>query len=421
MFPGIEGAIGRDIYAFRPHSALDYKYIFYALKFSIDQLIIQAQGDIPGLSKSHILDHRIGLPGIQEQRRISSKIEELFSELDHGIPSLKTAREQLKVYRQALLIHTFEGKLTAPWRDEHENELETADQLLNRIRRERESYHQEKLKEWRLAVEKWEAAGGADQKPPAPKPLSQLAIVSADDVAELPVLPRGYIYTYLANLGDLARGKSKHRPRNDPQLLGGPYPFIQTGDVRAANRVIRNHIQTYTEFGLAQSKLWPKDTLCITIAANIAETAFLGFDACFPDSVVGFSAIHNLVLPEYIELFIKAVRARIEAYAPATAQKNINLTTLENLIVPLCSIDEQRYLVREVESIMSVIHENEEEIEANLGYAESLRQSILKKAFSGQLVSQDKNDESASTLLKRIASRTENPIKNSDDTRKDAA
>ena len=86
---------------------------------------------------------------------------------------------------------------------------------------------------------------------------------------------------------DFGRGKSKHRPRNDPKLYGGRYPFVQTGDIRNAAHRISSYSQTYGEAGLAQSKLWPAGTLCVTIAANIAETAILGFDACFPDSVIG--------------------------------------------------------------------------------------------------------------------------------------
>ena len=92
----------------------------------------------------------------------------------------------------------------------------------------------------------------------------------------------------LEELGQFSRGKSKHRPRDDKSLFGGKYPFIQTGDIKQANLWVNSFSKTYNEKGLEQSKLWGKDTLCITIAANIAETAILKFDACFPDSVVGF-------------------------------------------------------------------------------------------------------------------------------------
>ena len=314
------------------------------------------------------------------QRRIVAKIEELFSELDKGIESLKTAQAQLKVYRQSVLKHAFEGKLTAQWREENKEKIETPEQLLARIKQERK----------------------------AADPL----LVGSDTLEELPPLPEGYAYTYLANLGELGRGKSKHRPRNAPELFGGPYPFIQTGEVKAAGRIIREYSQTYSEHGLEQSKLWPEGTLCITIAANIAETAFLGFDGCFPDSVVGFTAAKILVLPEYVELFIKSVRTRIEAYAPATAQKNINLTTLENLVVPLCSLPEQQVLVDKLEAVFSEMEKQKEEIDNQLMTANALRQSILKKAFTGQLVPQDPNDEPASVLLDRIRAEREKTVQN---------
>src|ERR1700732_718334 len=92
----------------------------------------------------------------------------------------------------------------------------------------------------------------------------------------------------LDELGDVSRGRSRHRPRDAAHLYGGPYPFIQTGDIKNASGLITTYQQTYSDAGLAQSRLWPAGTMCITIAANIAETALLSFPACFPDSVVGF-------------------------------------------------------------------------------------------------------------------------------------
>jgi type I restriction enzyme S subunit len=136
-------------------------------------------------------------------------------------------------------------------------------------------------------------------------------------------------------LGEFGRGVSKHRPRNDPKLLGGEYPLIQTGDVAVANLYITEYGSTYSELGLQQSKMWNKGTLCITIAANIAKTAILDFDACFPDSVVGFIANErtNNIFIHYWFSFFQAI---LESQAPESAQKNINLKILSELkvIVP---------------------------------------------------------------------------------------
>ena len=136
----------------------------------------------------------------------------------------------------------------------------------------------------------------------------------------------------LPELGEFGRGVSKHRPRNDARLLGGSYPLIQTGEVASAGLYIDSYSNTYSELGLQQSKMWSKGTLCITIAANIAKTAILNFDACFPDSVVGFKANenNNNVFIHYWFTFIQAI---LESQAPESAQKNINLKILSELKV----------------------------------------------------------------------------------------
>jgi len=144
---------------------------------------------------------------------------------------------------------------------------------------------------------------------------------------------------------DFGRGKSKHRPRNDPKLYGGHYPFIQTGDVRSSGHLIRAYSQTYNEHGLAQSKLWPKGTVCITIAANIAETGILNFEACFPDSVIGFVANPNRTSPYYVEYLLKSFKEKLAAKGHGTAQANINLGTFEHEKLPFPSRKEQDRIV----------------------------------------------------------------------------
>lgn len=282
---------------------------------------------------------KIPIPNIpsDEQFRIVARIEELFSELDKAVDTLKTTKKQLVVYRQAILQQAFIGN---------------------------SNYHKRKS-----SISKTEF-----------KP------VDAKELVQLASLPQEWKYVYLSDLGNLSRGKSSHRPRNDPKLFeNGVYPFFQTGDVKGAQKDLYNCEKKYNDVGLAQSKLWPAGTLCITIAANIAETCFLGVDGCFPDSIVGFIPNDNLVLKEYIRFFIDASKLKLWAYAPATAQKNINLSTLENLIVPYCAIEEQQYIVQKIEEIDSVCNKLEQTIDTALAQVDAMRQSILKQAFEGAL------------------------------------
>lgn len=146
----------------------------------------------------------------------------------------------------------------------------------------------------------------------------------------------------LSQLGKFGRGVSKHRPRNAPELLGGKYPLIQTGEVANSDLYILSYQNTYSELGFKQSKMWKAGTLCITIAANIAKTAILTFDACFPDSVVGFSAndkTNNIFIHYWFSFFQQI----LESQAPESAQKNINLQILSDLkiIVPPIELQNQ--------------------------------------------------------------------------------
>ena len=159
------------------------------------------------------------------------------------------------------------------------------------------------------------------------------------------------------SLGELKRGKSKHRPRNDPILLGGKYPLIQTGDISNSHTYIQTYKSTYSEEGLKQSKMWKAGTLCITIAANIAESAILTFDACFPDSVVGFLP-NDKVNSIFIHHWLNFLQPILEENAPAVAQKNLNVATLEKVgvILPPLKLQNQfANFVKEVDKSRFII------------------------------------------------------------------
>ncbi|MBI2284188.1 MAG: restriction endonuclease subunit S [Bacteroidetes bacterium] len=181
------------------------------------------------------------------------------------------------------------------------------------------------------------------------------------------------------------RGKSRHRPRNWEGLYGGQIPFIQTGDVRNANKYITNYTQTYNEVGLAQSKLWKKGTICITIAANIAETAILNFDACIPDSIIGFYVNDNKADLNFAYYLLQYFKAELQKLGKGSAQDNINLGTFENRYFPFPPLKEQQTIVRQLDALRDEMQKLESVYQKKIDYLEELKKSLLQKAFSGAL------------------------------------
>lgn len=192
--------------------------------------------------------------------------------------------------------------------------------------------------------------------------------------------PNGFPIKKFGDIGLLDRGISKHRPRNDPALLGGNHPLIQTGDVANADGYIRSFSSTYSDLGLKQSRKWPKGTLCITIAANIGKTAILEIDACFPDSVVGFTP-RSGTNAEYVRFWMERIQKRLEEVAHQSAQKNINLAILRELPIPVPAQslqDDFRNVIHAIERQKSVFRLAERQYK-------QLFSSVQHRAFRGEL------------------------------------
>lgn len=192
--------------------------------------------------------------------------------------------------------------------------------------------------------------------------------------------PKGWELSLFAEVGKLDRGRSRNRPRDEPSLYGGEYPFIQTGDVANSDGEITTYTQTYSEKGLAQSRMWPARTLVITIAANIGKTAVLTFPACFPDSMVGFVPGEKVVI-DYVRQWLVTMESRLEEAAPQMAQKNINLKILSELTIPVPPLPLQKEFAARVSEIRAL----QAEQAASRHRLENLFQSLLDKAFRGEL------------------------------------
>lgn len=188
---------------------------------------------------------------------------------------------------------------------------------------------------------------------------------------------KGWSIEKFGKLGELGRGISKHRPRNDPKLLNGIYPLIQTGDVANAGLYINQYTQTYSELGLKQSKMWEKGTLCITIAANIAKTAILGFDACFPDSVVGFKP-YKYTNEFFVNTWFAFFQKIIEDQAPESAQKNINLKILNDLEI----ISPPLPLQTQFAEIVTKIEEQKALVQKAIDESQYLFDSLMNEYFN---------------------------------------
>ncbi len=408
---GYDGSFGAFCGLLRVASSITAKYLSYC--FSSNEFRRHIEGiskgtNINNLKREHILEYVFPLPPENEQHRIVAKIEELFSELDKGIESLKTAREQLKVYRQAVLKHAFEGKLTTQWREENKDRLETADQLLARIQKERDARYQQQIEEWEVVVKEWEKNEKPGKKPAKPKKPIVFEPIATEMLDEFHDLPLGWNYIHLGLVIDEPKyGTSKKCSYEHdgfgvlriPNVVSG---LIDASDLKYAN-FDRGEAETYN---LKEGDiLIIRSNGSISIVGKCALISEHDEKYLYAGYLIRLRPNDRLVSSEYLLALLSShlVRSQIESKAKSTSGvNNINSGELQSLIVPVCSMKEQSLIVDNISITLSSLEYLESEIESNVKKSLALRQSILKKAFSGQLVEQDSNDEPASVLLERI-------------------
>ena len=387
---------------FRPSGEIDSRFLNLFLQFFYKSGDIRAyqagSNNLRNLKFDDYLGIEIPIPPYLEQNRIVAKIEELFSELDKGIESLKTAQTQLKVYRQALLKHAFEGKLTAQWRADNPDKLETAEALLARIQRER-------AERYRQQIANWEAGGKQGSKPKAPKPLPPL---TAEELAELPELPAGWGWVKLGSLiDDPAYGTSK---KCDYETVGvGVFriPNVVSGKVDATDlKFAQFSPEEIAAYQLASGDLLMiRSNGSVSIVGKCALVSQQDIAYLYAGYLIRLRPLQPLVLPAYLAQLLSSheLRKQIEYKAKSTSGvNNINSGEIQSLLVPFCDLTEQGLILAELESKLSKADQLDRTLATALQQSEALRQSILKKALSGQLVPQDPTDEPAASLLARI-------------------
>ena len=404
---GIEGALGSTLVRIN-FPGMHNQYAYYFLLSKYQEINTRAKGSgTPHVDPDLLWNYDFPIPPLNEQKRIVAKIEELFSELNNGIAALKTAREQLKVYRQAILKHAFEGKLTAKWRKENADKLETPEQLLTRIQQERNTRYQQQLEEWKTAIKDWEALGKEGKKPGKPTKPTEIWKIQNDI---LPVLPNGWCWFYFGDLVTIASN------------LVSPTDFLDLPHI-APDNIERDtgkllSYRTIGEDGVTSPKhyFFSGQIIYSKIRPNLSKLVLVDFDGlCSADMYPLESDYYKHSFLKYLMLTKNFVIQSATAGSRSVLPK-INQDELNKLTIPCCPISEQIRVIEYLEENLSFVDNISQDIEVQLSRAETLRQSILKKAFSGQLVQQDPKDEPAGKLLERIKTKKEQqkpPVKKS--------
>ena len=394
-------------YYIRSGQFLNSKFVYYLLH-SLNLAKLETSTAIPGLNREKAYDETVFLPPLAEQHRIVAKIEELFSELDQGVASLKAAREQLKVYRQSLLKNAFEGKLTVAWRAAHADQLESATVLQQRIARERQARYQQQLADW-------QTAGQTGPKPKPPKPLPPL---TAEELAELPELPAGWVFVRAEEIADfITKGTT---PSKELLFSGnGDIPFIKVYNLTTTGlldfSIDPTFVSKETHQGfLSRSKVYPGDVLMNIVGPPLGKVSIV--PPTYPEwninqaiAIFRTTAITPKLLAKYLahETTVRSMMRKSKATA---GQFNLTLEICRETLIPLCGKLEQQHIELLIDEKLSEADQLELTLATALQQADALRQAILKKAFHGQLVPQDQNDEPATALLERIRTANANGI-----------
>lgn len=404
IFPGTNAAIGRDIYAFEPSEEMSTRFVYYALQFSVQDVVKKARGDIPGLTKDHILDHPISVPGPKQQEMVASKIDELFSHIDEGERALERVSKLVERYRLSVLKAAVSGDLTRDWREKDKgkswNAAQSGKALLASI-----------LKSRREAWERRETATmqgrGITPKNNAWKKMYKEP--TPPDTTDLPELPKGWVWASVDQVGLVSGGLTKNQKRGSCKLQK---PYLRVANVYA-NRLDLSEVHRIgvSESELDRVLLQEGDLLVVEGNGSIDQ---IGRVALWDGSIAGCVHQNHLIkvrctaeLPSWYVLvwcMSPLGREQIRRVASSTAGLHtLSISKVQSLPIPIPANEELALIRDRFDQMDSLVVNQREVIQAERARSSALRHAVLRCAFSGLLVGQDIEDDEVPELLARIA------------------
>ena len=408
-WPGKKGLLNQRVC--RIHFSSKYyekEFLFLCIQPYLDAIHSETSAvTVKHLSSRTLNDIPFPLPPLVEQKAIVNKIEELFSSLDSGIADLKKAQDQLVIYRQAVLKKAFEGELTKEWREKQTN-LPSADELLEQIKEESQKHYDQQLADWKEAVKIWEGNKKEGKKPKKPTKIKDLPSLSKDEIELEVTIPRNWTYVKIGNVTD-----SIVPNRDKPKSFNGDIHWLTTPNLNLNSiKIDYNFIEkglTKEECTNYNARIIPINSVIMTCVGMLGTSSIIEQEVVINQQLHAFTP-SNSYIPKYLAYLIRFNKSYLERSSAATTVQYLNKTKCNSIPFPLCSKQEQHQIVSDIESRLSVCDTLEKDIADSLEKAQALRQSILKKAFEGKLLSEaeiakckaDAAYEPASVLLEKI-------------------
>ncbi|TDQ37926.1 restriction endonuclease subunit S [Aureibacillus halotolerans] len=374
----------------------DYLYYYLCSPLATKYLIDNTRGDnSPSVKSTDFEKMSVPLPSLNEQKRIAEKVERLLTKIEEAKQLIEEVKESFELRRAAILDKAFRGELTWEWRDEKKlaNLYEVVD-LVNIQNVRLEKFE----KECSLVTK-------GKKKARYNKPV-YFGEVKDEELNSLPVIPEEWKFSYLGNISEIVRGASP-RPAGDPKYFGGNIPWITVAEITKDEGIYLEHVSAYlTEEGAKKSRHIQEETLVLTNSgATLGVPKILKISGCINDGSVAFIELTN-VSKDYLYYFLQTQTKKLRSLKVGAAQPNLNTSIVNQIIIPLPSLKEQREIVRVIELLFEKEIKAEHYSTVN-SILNDIKQSILSKAFKGELGTNDPLEENAIELLKEVLQQNE--------------